>query len=80
MLAALESVDYITIFDEPDPLELIKTIKPDILVKGEDWAQKGVVGREFVEENGGKVVLAKFVKDKSSTSIIEKIKSLLKKE
>ncbi|MBC8481553.1 MAG: D-glycero-beta-D-manno-heptose 1-phosphate adenylyltransferase [Planctomycetes bacterium] len=80
ILAALESVDYITIFDEPDPLELIKKTKPDVLVKGEDWAQKGVVGQEFVEANGGKVVLAKFVKDKSSTSIIEKIKSLLKKE
>ncbi len=76
ILAALEVVDYITVFDEPDPLNLIKKIKPDILVKGQDWAQKGVVGREFVESCGGKVLLAPLVKGKSSTVTIEKMKSL----
>jgi D-beta-D-heptose 7-phosphate kinase/D-beta-D-heptose 1-phosphate adenosyltransferase len=76
VLAALETVDYITIFDEPDPLNLIKKIKPDILVKGQDWAQKGVVGREFVESYGGKVILAPLVEGKSSTATIEKIKLL----
>lgn len=76
VLAALESVDYICIFDEPDPLNLIKQVKPDILVKGEDWAEKGVVGREFVESCGGSVVLAPLVKGKSSTATIEKMKSL----
>jgi D-beta-D-heptose 7-phosphate kinase/D-beta-D-heptose 1-phosphate adenosyltransferase len=76
VLAALETVDYVTIFDEPDPLNLIKKIKPDILVKGQDWEQKGVVGREFVESYGGKVVLAPIVEGKSSTATIEKIKSL----
>ncbi len=76
VLAALEMVDYITLFDEPDPLNLIKKVKPDVLVKGEDWAEKGVVGREFVESLGGKVVLAPLVEGKSSTVTIEKMKSL----
>jgi D-beta-D-heptose 7-phosphate kinase/D-beta-D-heptose 1-phosphate adenosyltransferase len=76
VLAALETVDYITIFDQPDPFDLIKKVKPDVLVKGQDWAEKGVVGRDFVESYGGKIVLAPLVEGKSSTSIIEKIKSL----
>jgi len=76
VLAALGTVGYITIFDEPDPLKLIKKIKPDILVKGQDWAGKTVVGADFVESYGGKVVLAPLVEGKSSTATIEKIKSL----
>jgi len=76
VLAALETVDYITVFDEPDPLNLIKKVKPDILVKGQDWADKSVVGREFIESCGGKVVLAPLVEGKSSSATIEKIKSL----
>lgn len=78
VLSALESVDYIVIFDEPDPLEAIKKVRPDVLVKGQDWAEKGVVGREFVESNGGKVVLAPLVEGKSTTGIIEKIRTLWK--
>ncbi|MHC4086958.1 MAG: PfkB family carbohydrate kinase [Planctomycetota bacterium] len=76
VLAALETVDYITVFDEPDPLSLIKKIRPDVLVKGQDWAQKGVIGQEFVESYGGKVVLAPLVEGKSSTTTIEKMKAL----
>ncbi len=76
LLAALEMVDYITIFTEPDPLNLIKKVRPDVLVKGEDWAVKGVVGREFVESYGGKVALAPLVENKSSSATIEMIKSL----
>jgi D-beta-D-heptose 7-phosphate kinase/D-beta-D-heptose 1-phosphate adenosyltransferase len=76
VLAAMEMIDYITVFDEPDPLSLIKKVKPDILVKGEDWAEKGVVGREFVESYGGKVILAPLVQGKSSTATIEKMKEL----
>ena len=79
VLAALETVDYVVIFDEPEPLEMIKKVRPDVLVKGQDWADKGVVGREFVESHGGKVVLAPVVEGKSSTGIIEKIKSLASK-
>ena len=79
VLAAMETVDYVSVFDEPDPLELIKKVKPDILVKGRDWAGKGVVGAEFVESYGAKVVFAPLVEGKSSTSVIEKIKSFWKK-
>ncbi len=76
VIAALETVDYITVFEEPDPLSLIKQIRPDILVKGQDWAQKGVIGQDFVESYGGKVALAPLVEGKSSTTTIEKIKAL----
>ncbi len=76
VLGAMETVDYITIFDESTPLNLIKKIKPDVLVKGQDWAEKGVVGREFVEAYGGKVVLAPLVEGKSSTATINKMKAL----
>jgi D-beta-D-heptose 7-phosphate kinase/D-beta-D-heptose 1-phosphate adenosyltransferase len=79
VLAALETVDYITIFDESDPLNLIKKVKPDLLVKGQDWAEKGVIGAEFIASYGGRVVLAPMVEGKSSTSVIEKMKSVWKK-
>ena len=75
VLASLESVDYIVIFEETGPLNIIKKVKPDILIKGEDWADKEIIGKEFVEARGGKLVLAPLVKDKSSTSTIEKIKT-----
>ncbi|MHC4364931.1 MAG: D-glycero-beta-D-manno-heptose 1-phosphate adenylyltransferase, partial [Planctomycetota bacterium] len=79
VLAALETVDYVTIFDQPEPLDLIKSVKPDVLVKGRDWQEKGVVGADFVESYGGKVVFAPLVEGKSSTTIIEKIKSFAAK-
>jgi len=76
VLAALETVNYISIFDEPDPLKMIAKICPDVLVKGTDWKDKGVVGREFVESHGGIVVLAPLVDGKSSTATIEKMEQL----
>jgi len=79
VLAALEVVDYIVIFDEPDPLNLIKKVKPDILVKGQDWKDKGVVGRGFVESYGGQVMLAPIVEGRSSTATIEKMRKLERK-
>jgi len=79
VLSALDCVDYITLFSKPDPLKLIQAVCPDILIKGEDWKDKGVVGAEFVEKQGGKVVLARLVQGKSSTSTIEKMKSLFEK-
>ncbi|TFG45805.1 MAG: D-glycero-beta-D-manno-heptose 1-phosphate adenylyltransferase, partial [Candidatus Brocadiia bacterium] len=79
VLAALEAVDYVTLFEEPDPLNLIKAVKPNILVKGQDWADKGVVGADVVESYGGRVVLAPLVEGKSSTLVIEKIKTLATK-
>lgn len=75
VLAALETIDFIVIFDEPDPLSTIMAVKPDILVKGQDWEDKGVIGREFVESRGGEVKLAAIVKGKSSTATIEKMQS-----
>ncbi len=75
VLAALESVDYICIFDELDPLRLIEQVCPDVLVKGADWADKGVIGAEFVESRGGRVELAPLVDGKSSTGTIEKMKN-----
>jgi D-beta-D-heptose 7-phosphate kinase/D-beta-D-heptose 1-phosphate adenosyltransferase len=75
VLAALEAVDYIVLFDEPTPGPLIGTVRPDVLVKGEDWRQKGVVGREFVEAHGGRVVLAPLVKGLSTTALVERIRN-----
>ena len=80
VLGAMESVDCITVFDEPDPLKLIEKVRPDVLVKGRDWEKKGVVGADFVRSYGGKVVLAPLVEGKSSTQVIEKMKSLAAKK
>lgn len=73
VLAALEAVDYVVIFNEPEPAKLISKIIPDVLVKGEDWAHY-VSGRDVVEKHGGKVVLAPMVPGRSTTNVIEKIK------
>jgi D-beta-D-heptose 7-phosphate kinase/D-beta-D-heptose 1-phosphate adenosyltransferase len=73
LISALEDVGYVILFDELTPEKLIRRIKPDVLVKGEDWKEKGVVGREFVESYGGKVVLAPFIKDVSTTDIVSRI-------
>ncbi|MEE9296178.1 MAG: bifunctional heptose 7-phosphate kinase/heptose 1-phosphate adenyltransferase [Phycisphaerae bacterium] len=75
MLEALECVDYVVIFDEPTPLHLIERVRPNVLVKGEDWAVKGVVGREFVESIGGRVRLVPVVEGFSTTSILERIRN-----
>jgi len=72
MLAGLKCVDYVVLFDEDEPKDLIAHILPDVLVKGEDWAHY-VSGRDVVEANGGKVVLAKLVEGRSTTNIIKKI-------
>jgi D-beta-D-heptose 7-phosphate kinase/D-beta-D-heptose 1-phosphate adenosyltransferase len=77
VLSGLETVDLITIFDDPSVLSLVKKVKPDVIVKGGDRGTKqGVVGWEFVESYGGKVMLAPLVEGKSSTSTIEKMKAL----
>ncbi len=72
VLAALECIDYVVLFDEDEPASLIEALLPDVLVKGEDWAHY-VSGREAVEAAGGKVVLAKMMAGRSTTGIIEKI-------
>jgi len=72
LLAGLKPVDYVVIFDEDEPRDLIAFLRPDVLVKGEDWAHY-VSGRDVVEANGGKVVLAKLVAGKSTTDVIQKV-------
>ena len=74
VLASLGCVDFIIIFDEPDPLKLIQNLKPDVLVKGEDWTEDAIVGAEFVKSQGGKIVRISFVEELSTTAIIEKIR------
>ncbi len=77
VLSGLETVDFITIFEDPSVLNLVKQVKPDVIVKGGDWGNKeGVVGWDFVESYGGKVVLAPLVQGKSSTATIEKMKAV----
>jgi len=73
ILSAFYFVDYVVIFDQSTPYELINMIKPDILVKGSDWYNKTIVGSDIVIENGGKVVLIEYLEGKSTTTIIEKI-------
>lgn len=73
LLAALKCVDYVVVFDEDTPLELIRVLRPDILVKGGDYAPEAVVGKELVEGYGGRVEIIPFVDGKSTTNIIEKI-------
>jgi len=72
-LAALESVDFVTIFSEPDPYKVISALQPDVLVKGGDWPIEKIIGRDVVEARGGKVVNVPFVEGQSTTGIIEKI-------
>lgn len=74
MLSALEFVNYVAIFEEDTPIELIKKIKPDVLVKGGDYRNEYVVGTNEVESRGGRLVLIPFVEGKSTTEIIERIK------
>ena len=76
ILGALECVSFVTLFNEPTPLEVIKIIKPDILVKGGDWPVEKIVGHDFVATYGGKTQSLAFIKGRSTTAIVEKIKSL----
>ena len=73
VVASLESVDFVIIFDELTPLSLIEYLKPDVLVKGGDWAEDQVVGRESVKNWGGKVIIIPEIKGSSTTNIVEKI-------
>jgi len=73
VLAGLKSVDYVTVFNESDPLKIIRTLKPDVLVKGADWQEDEIIGADFVKQNGGKVVRIALVADISTTRIIQKI-------
>jgi len=74
ILAALACVDFVTIFGSATPLQLIRALGPDILVKGGDWPVDAIVGREVVEGHGGKVIAIPFVKNRSTTAVIDKIR------
>ena len=73
VLAALSCVDYVVVFEEDTPKELIETVRPDVLVKGGDYALDQIVGADFVTRNGGIVTTLPFVEGFSSTRIIEKL-------
>ena len=79
MLAALEMVDYVVIFEEDEPRDLIAVLLPDVLVKAEDWAHY-VSGRDIVEAHGGKVILAPMVKGLSTSEVIRRIRAAYKDE
>lgn len=75
VVAALGCVDYVILFDEPDPQGLIAALQPDVLVKGGDWAVERIVGREIVEARGGVIRSIPLVPGVSTTSLIERIRS-----
>jgi rfaE bifunctional protein nucleotidyltransferase chain/domain len=75
VLAALGCVDYVVIFTEPDPLDLITALQPDVLVKGGDWAIDKIVGRDVVEQRGGVVKTIPLVPGMSTTSLMQRIRS-----
>jgi len=74
ILSALSCVDAAVVFDEDTPAEIIKAIQPDILVKGADWAENAIVGRDTVEARGGRVVRMPIEEGWSTTSILSRIK------
>ncbi|WP_447978534.1 D-glycero-beta-D-manno-heptose 1-phosphate adenylyltransferase [Candidatus Nitrospira bockiana] len=74
VLAALACVDYVVLFDEPDPARLIEALRPDVLVKGGDWPLDKIVGRDLVEARGGAVKTLPLVPGVSTTTLVEKIK------
>jgi rfaE bifunctional protein nucleotidyltransferase chain/domain len=76
VLSGLESVDFVTVFDEETPRELIATILPDLLVKGGDWTIDKIVGREEVEAAGGQVLSLPYLEGQSTSEIIRRILSL----
>jgi D-beta-D-heptose 7-phosphate kinase/D-beta-D-heptose 1-phosphate adenosyltransferase len=76
ILAALECVDGVVIFDEPTPRETISALLPDVLVKGGDWASDAIIGREEVEAAGGKVISIPIVAGFSTSAILQKIRNL----
>ena len=74
LVAALEMVDYVALFDEPDPHEMIAALRPNVLVKGGDWGAEEIVGSDIVKQDGGKVAVIPYLKGFSTTEIIERIR------
>ena len=80
VLAALEDVDFVISFPEDTPERLIRDLTPQVLVKGEDWRDKGVVGREWVESHGGEVVLIPLLPGRSTTASLDKLRDKKEKD
>jgi len=76
LLAALESVNFVVLFGEKTPLRLIRSLKPDVLVKGADWDTNRIVGAEFVRSYGGTVTTIKLARGRSTSALIERIAAL----
>ena len=74
LIAAMEMVDYVVLFDEPDPYRLIAAVTPDVLAKGGDWSAEKIIGADIVERRGGKVAVIPYLKGFSTTEIIERIR------
>ena len=74
LLAALESVDYVTVFDASTPRNLVARLRPDVLVKGADWNAKDIVGRDIVEHNGGRVVRVPLITGHSTSRLIKRMR------
>ena len=74
IVASLESVDFVTIFNDMTPLRLIDELRPNILVKGADWEKDKIIGSKIVKSCGGKVVVVKFLKGYSTTKLLNAIK------
>ncbi len=79
IIANLETVDFVTIFNDPTPIRLIKLLKPDVLVKGADWKGKDIVGAKFLKTYGGKVRRISYLKGFSTTALIKKIAKTVKR-
>ena len=77
VLAALESVDYVTIFNERTPQRLVEALRPHVLIKGADWAASDIVGRDTVQRRGGKVIRFPLLKGYSTSRLIQHIKKTL---
>ena len=75
-LASFAFVDGVILFDEETPIELIKSVRPDVLVKGGDYKINTIVGADFVKQNGGNVIVIPFLEGHSSTNYINKISNL----
>jgi len=75
ILAALAAVDFVCVFPEDTPLETIRKLRPDVLVKGADWRETGIVGQDEVEGWGGEVVVMRLVEGRSTTGIVDRIRS-----
>ena len=73
LIGAMEMVDYVIIFDDPDPYKLIAAIKPNVLAKGGDWSAEEIIGADVVEQAGGRVVVIPYLQGFSSSEIIERI-------